>query len=85
MQWWIVVIVGAMLVGHGLLGLVEDELIRSAWGRRKRARPNGVRFGRKPKLTEHQRTEAPRRRGSGESLAAKSRTYNVSVSMISRL
>jgi DNA invertase Pin-like site-specific DNA recombinase len=64
----------------------ERELIRERTSEgRKRAKANGVRFGRKPKLTEHQRTEALRRRGDGETLATIARTYNVSVSMISRL
>jgi DNA invertase Pin-like site-specific DNA recombinase len=64
----------------------ERELIRERTTEgRKRAKANGVRFGRKPKLTEHQRVEALRRRGDGETLATIARTYNVSVSMISRL
>jgi hypothetical protein len=46
---------------------------------------NGVRFGRKPKLTPHQRAEALRRRGRGEPLAVIAKTFNVSISMISRL
>ena len=64
----------------------ERELIRERTGEgRKRAMASGVRFGRKPKLTSHQRGEALERRGAGETLAAIARTYNVSVSMISRL
>jgi hypothetical protein len=62
----------------------ERELIRERTSEgRKRAKANGVRFGRKPKLTLHQRTEALRRRSAGETLATIARTYNVSVSMIS--
>ena len=35
----------------------------------KRAMQNGVRFGRKPKLSDFQRKEAAARRGNGETLA----------------
>jgi DNA invertase Pin-like site-specific DNA recombinase len=64
----------------------ERELIRERTGAgRERAKANGVRFGRKPKLTDHQRREALSRRGAGETLAAIARSYAVSVSMISRL
>ena len=64
----------------------ERELIRERTGEgRKRALANGVRFGRKPKLTDHQRKEAMSRRGNGETLAQIARSYAVSVSMISRL
>jgi DNA invertase Pin-like site-specific DNA recombinase len=64
----------------------ERELTRERTTEgRKRAKANGVRFGRKPKLTPHQRAEALQRRGAGETLATVARTYNVSVSMISRL
>jgi hypothetical protein len=35
---------------------------------RKRAMANGVKFGRKPKLSEYQRKEALRRRAAGETL-----------------
>jgi DNA invertase Pin-like site-specific DNA recombinase len=51
----------------------------------KRAMANGVRFGRNPKLTPHQRAEALQRRGRGEPLAEIAKSYAVSVSMISRL
>ena len=43
-------------------------------------------MGRKPKLTEHQRKEAIRRRAAGEeTLAEIGRSYNVSGWTISRL
>jgi hypothetical protein len=42
-------------------------------------------FGRKPKLTPHQRSEAIARRDAGESLMDIGRSYNVSHSIISRL
>jgi DNA invertase Pin-like site-specific DNA recombinase len=71
-----------------LAGLAEFErsLIRSRTSEgRARALREGVKFGRKPKLTAHQRREALRRRDAGESLGAIARTYNVSHSTISRL
>src|SRR3954469_3136844 len=45
----------------------------------------GVRFGRKPKLTAHQRQEAIARRDAGETLVEIARSYNVDPSMVSRL
>ena len=75
-----------MLTVLGGLAEFERELIRQRTGEgRARAMANGVRFGRKPKLTPHQRSEALARRGNGETLAAIARSYAVSVSMISRL
>jgi DNA invertase Pin-like site-specific DNA recombinase len=64
----------------------ERELIRERTGEgRARALAAGVRFGRKPKLSDFQRKEAMARRGNGETLAQIARSYAVSVSMISRL
>jgi DNA invertase Pin-like site-specific DNA recombinase len=64
----------------------ERELIRERTGEgRKRAQANGVRFGRKPKLSEFQRAEALKRRAAGETLASIARSYAVDISMISRL
>jgi DNA invertase Pin-like site-specific DNA recombinase len=51
---------------------------------RKRAKERGIRFGRKPKLTAHQRREALERKAAGESLVEIGWSYNVSHS-ISRL
>jgi hypothetical protein len=48
------------------------------------SRARGVRLGRKPKLTGHQRKEAIARREAGEVLTD-ARTCNVSHSTISRL
>ena len=60
---------------------IERELIRERTGEgRKRAMAAGTRFGRKPKLMDHQRREAIARRGSGETLAAIARSYAVSTS-----
>ena len=52
---------------------------------RKRAKANGVLFGRPPKLTSHQRGEAIARPDAGETLMDVARSYNVSHSTISRL
>jgi DNA invertase Pin-like site-specific DNA recombinase len=50
-----------------------------------RARANGVRFGRKPKLNVYQRQEAIRRRDAGEPQSAIARTFGVDQSTVSRL
>jgi DNA invertase Pin-like site-specific DNA recombinase len=75
-----------MLTVLGGLAEFERELIRARPDEgRQRAQERGVRFGRKPKLTQHQRQEALARREAGETLAAIGRSYNVSYSTISRL
>jgi DNA invertase Pin-like site-specific DNA recombinase len=64
----------------------ERDLIRERTGDgRKRAMANGVKFGRKRKLSDYQRAEAIKRRGDGESLTSIARSYGVAISMISRL
>jgi DNA invertase Pin-like site-specific DNA recombinase len=64
----------------------ERELIRERTGDgRKRALANGVKFGRKRKLSDYQRAEAVKRRDAGETLAAIAKSYGVAISMISRL
>jgi DNA invertase Pin-like site-specific DNA recombinase len=69
-------------------GLAEFErhliLTRTAEGR-TRAKALGVWFGRKLKLTKHQRMEALARREAGETLTDIARTFGVSHSTISRL
>jgi DNA invertase Pin-like site-specific DNA recombinase len=69
-------------------GLAEFErhliLTRTAEGR-DRAKARGVQFGRKLKLTPHQRQEALTRRAAGEVLVEIARSYAVSHSTISRL
>jgi hypothetical protein len=40
---------------------------------------------RKRKLSDYQRAEAVKRRGTGETLAAIAKSYGVAISMISRL
>ncbi len=57
---------------------------RTAHGRAT-AKAQGVRFGRKPKLTVHQQREAAARVAAGEPQRAVARTYNVSQSTIARL
>ena len=71
-----------------LAGLAEfeRELIRARTGEgRERAKARGVRLGRKPKLTPHQRIEALKRRDAGEPLVEIARTFGLSHSTISRL
>jgi DNA invertase Pin-like site-specific DNA recombinase len=64
----------------------ERELIRARTGEgRERAKARGVKMGRKPKLTPHQRKEALRRRDEGEPIREIARTYNVHNSTISSL
>jgi DNA invertase Pin-like site-specific DNA recombinase len=64
----------------------ERELIRERTGDgRKRAMADGVKFGRKPKLTTYQRQEAIKRRAAGETLASIAKSLAVDPSMISRL
>jgi DNA invertase Pin-like site-specific DNA recombinase len=75
-----------MLTVLGGLAEFERELIKARTDEgRKRAQARGVRFGRKQKLTAHQRQEALARREAGEALVEIGRSYNVSHSTISRL
>jgi DNA invertase Pin-like site-specific DNA recombinase len=76
------------LLGTVLAGIAEfeRELIRERTGEgRARAMAAGVKFGRKPKLSDYQRAEAIRRRDAGETLTSIARSYAVDISMISRL
>ena len=64
----------------------ERELIKARTGEgRKRAQALGVRFGRPPALTAHQRQEALRRLAAGETQTDIARSYNVSHVTIGRL
>jgi DNA invertase Pin-like site-specific DNA recombinase len=75
-----------MLTVLGGLAEFERELIRARTSEgRARAKARGVRLGRKPKLTLHQRREAIKRRDSGEPIRDIARSYNVHNSTISRL
>jgi DNA invertase Pin-like site-specific DNA recombinase len=76
-----------MLTVLGGLAEFERELIRARTSEgRERAKANGVKMGRKPKMTDHQKREAIKRRDHGkETLAEIGRNYNVSGWTISRL
>lgn len=75
-----------MLTILGGLAEFERELIRVRTGEgRERAKQRGVKLGRKPKLTAHQRREALLRRDAGETVTDIARSYNVSHSTICRL
>jgi DNA invertase Pin-like site-specific DNA recombinase len=76
-----------MLTILGGLAEFEKELIRARTAEgRERAKARGVKLGRKPKLTDHQKREAIKRRDKlGETVREIARSYNVSHSTISRL
>jgi DNA invertase Pin-like site-specific DNA recombinase len=75
-----------MLTILGGLAEFERELIQARTGEgRKRAKARGVRFGRPPALTTHQRQEAIQRLAEGATQADLARTYGVSQATISRL
>jgi DNA invertase Pin-like site-specific DNA recombinase len=75
-----------MLTVLGGLAEFERELIRARTSEgRERAKARGVKLGRKPKLTAHQKREAIKRRDAGEPVREVARTFNVSPSTISRL
>jgi DNA invertase Pin-like site-specific DNA recombinase len=74
-----------MLTILGGLAEFERELIRARTSR-ERAKAKGVKLGRRPKLTDHQKREAICRRDHGdETLAEIGRSYNVSGWTIARL
>src|SRR5262249_30484488 len=71
-----------------LSALAEDErhrILRRANQGRVGARKRGVHMGRKPKLSDHQQTEALERMAKGETCRAIAKTYGVHHSTISRL
>jgi DNA invertase Pin-like site-specific DNA recombinase len=76
-----------MLTVLGGLAEFERDLIHSRTTEgRDRAKANGVKMGRPPKLTAHQKNEAIKRRDHGEeTLAEIGRSYNVSAWTIARL
>ena len=75
-----------MLTVLGGLAEFERELIRARTGEgRKRAQARGVKFGRPPKLSPHQRREAIERLRNGETQAEIARTYGVDATTIGRL
>jgi DNA invertase Pin-like site-specific DNA recombinase len=75
-----------MLTVLGGLAEFERDLIRARTGEgRARAVARGVKMGRKPKMTPHQRKEALKRRDAGEPMRDIAKSFNVSHSTISRL
>jgi DNA invertase Pin-like site-specific DNA recombinase len=75
-----------MLAVLGGLAEFERELILARTGDgRTRAKARGVRFGRPPALTAHQRQEVVQRLAEGATQADLARTYGVSQATISRL
>lgn len=75
-----------VLATLGVAAKLERRRIaeRTARGRAD-AKAKGVKFGRKPKLTEHQQREARARIEAGETQRSIARSYNVSQATISRL
>jgi DNA invertase Pin-like site-specific DNA recombinase len=71
----------------GVAAKLERRRIKERTARgRADAKAKGVKFGRKPKLTEHQKREAIKRRDvNEETLRSIGRSYNVSAATISRL
>ena len=64
------------------------KLVRAARRRAapaKRARQNGIKFGRTPKLSAYQRQEALERLAQGESQSTIARTFNVDRATVPRL
>jgi DNA invertase Pin-like site-specific DNA recombinase len=79
-------------IGRGFIAflsaLAEDErqrIVKRANDGRKVAKAKGVKFGRKPKLTDHQQEEALERLNTGESCRQIGKSLNVSHVTISRL
>lgn len=79
-------------LGKALLGLLSaiasDErtrIVDRANAGRAIAKQKGAKFGRKPKLTPHQRTKALERLNAGESAREIARDFNVSHPTILRL
>ncbi len=79
-------------IGRGFIAflsaLAEDErqrIVGRANEGRVAARRRGARFGRKPKLSEHQRKEGRRRLVAGDSARAIGRDFGVHHATISRL
>ena len=79
-------------IGRGFIAflsaLAEDErqrILKRANDGRKAARARGARFGRKPKLSEHQQAEALKRLAAGESCRQIGKTLGVHHATVSRL
>jgi len=74
----------AALVGYIARKTREDVMRRTMAGR-ERALANGVKFGRRPKLSPTDQRLALERRAAGESQSAVAHSFDVSCSTISRL
>ena len=71
---------------HSPLKIQKSQLIRARAGEgRKLAKARGIKMGRRPKLTDHQKREALQRREADEPTREFARRYNVSHSTTSRL
>ena len=71
-----------------LSALAQDErerIHRRASEGRKAAKARGAKFGRKPKLTEHQQQEARKRLAAGDTCRQIAKTFGVHHSTVSRL
>jgi len=75
-----------ILMVLGGLAEFERELIvqRTSEGR-ERAMAEGIKFGRKPKLTHYQRLEVIARRQAGETLKSIARSYAIHHTSIRRI
>jgi hypothetical protein len=68
--------------------MAEDErgrILKRANDGRTAAKAKGTRFGRKPKLTDHQQTEAFKRLAAGESCRSIAKTMAVHHATVARL
>ncbi len=79
-------------IGRGFLAflsaMAEDErdrIVKRAADGRRQAKRNGVKFGRKPVLSEHQQSVALERLAAGDSARAIGRDMGVAHTTISRL
>ena len=79
-------------IGRGFIAflsaLAEDErqrIVGRANAGRTVAKARGVKFGRKPKLTDRQQTEGRRRLDAGESARAIARSFNVHHATVLKL
>src|ERR1700691_992279 len=66
----------AALVGY-IARKTRDDLLRLAAAGRARARANGVKFGRRPKLSPAQQRQALERRAAGESQSVVALSFDV--------
>jgi len=63
----------------------RGRILKRANDGRSAAKAKGTRFGRKPKLTDHQQAEALKRLAAGESCRAIAKTFDVHHATIARL